>query len=73
MEGRSKKAEADFDEYKKILNKNLDLAKMNFEKREIEKKQKEPKKVWDFVNDKIGKKAENKITSIKFLLDKNNK
>ena len=56
MEGRSKKAEADFDEYKKILNKNLDLAKMNFEKREIGKKQKEPKKVWDFVNDKIGKK-----------------
>lgn len=63
----------DYKKYLKVLNRVIKDAKFKFEEKQIENSCKDPKKLWKFINTKIGKNKKT-LNSIDFVIDeKNNK
>ena len=62
-----------YDDYSKSLDKKINLAKNEYEKKEIKKRINNKKKLWQFVGDKINDKKKKKREKFKHLIIKNKK
>lgn len=60
-----------YKDYERILEKVIYEAKILHEKKQIEKKRKDPKKLWEGINAKINKKKP-KQNKINYIVDENN-